>query len=208
MGLTFVPPSEPEPCRFQHYCLWKSYGQCGNPVFPVYASSRMSSGCLLKNRDQNGSLVVGLLTVLFPVFKGRRLGVNGLDKHLLGHLQLFLQCDDFRTSRGFDWLVFDLLVTQRTLAFTCWGQVVEPFEQLGKNIAFGQGVCLAFTSFSRSAFTVCLSLLRSSSSSLPYRLKTHSCGLRCCRSDALLRGIAAKGRFCARADQAISFCDA
>lgn len=150
MGLTFVPPSEPEPCRFQHYCLWKSYGQCGNPVFPVYASSRMSSGCLLKNRDQNGSLVVGLLTVLFPVFKGRRLGVNGLDKHLLGHLQLFLQCDDFRTSRGFDWLVFDPVVTQRACL-----HVLRPDRRTPRSAQKKYRVWSWLSWFSRSAFTAC-----------------------------------------------------
>lgn len=41
--------------------------------------------------------------------------------------------------RGFDWLVFDPVVTQRTLAFTCCGQIVEPLDQLRKNIAFGHG---------------------------------------------------------------------
>ena len=83
---------------------------------------------LAQDTDKDGSLVVGLLTVLFPVFKGRRLGMNGLDKHLLGHLQLFLQCDDFRTSRGFDWRVFDPVVTQRTLALTCCCQIIEPLD--------------------------------------------------------------------------------
>src|SRR3989338_4674788 len=108
---------------------------------------------LTQYTDQNSCLVIGLLAVLFPVLEGRWLGVNGLGKYPLGHLQLFAQGDDFRACSGFDWSVFDLVGTQGALAFTCCGQVVEAFDQLGKNIAFGHGVFLAFNSRSRSIFS-------------------------------------------------------
>ncbi|MNT73183.1 hypothetical protein D3C72_2118580 [compost metagenome] len=44
---------------------------------------------LVQEANQGSSLVVGLLAILLPVLQGRWLGVNGLSKYALRHLQLF-----------------------------------------------------------------------------------------------------------------------
>jgi len=46
------------------------------------------------------------------------------------------------------------VVTQRTLAFTCCGQIVKPLDPLGKNIAFGHGFLRSQGVLSLSALVV------------------------------------------------------